>query len=169
MYGVTKGVYYCNEERLNSINQGIYNRNIPTGPMQPTFSPRPVDTKYVVYPAYDCRTPAQEPLIQHSTYDPQSQFNPGSSAPYSGYATNINKESQLKDIVMPNQKWCAQTEYIPSSYSDMYKVNIPQTQSIQNHPMLFKQEQFSPFNANPCNLGGQVLNNHTRQQLLNLR
>lgn len=169
MYGVTQGVYYCNNGRLDNINKSIYNRNIPTGTMQTAFSPRPVDTKYVVYPAYDCRTPAQEPHIQHANFKPSQQFNPGTSAPYSGYATNVNDESILRDIVTPNQKWCAQTRYIPSSKSDLYEVNVPEQQNIQNHPMLFERENFAPFNPNACNLGGQVFNNHTREQLLNLK
>lgn len=171
MQGVTKGVLYCNNGRLDQINNGVYDRNVPTGHLQMVFDPRAVDTRRTVFPALDCRSKATVPIQKQRTYNIQSTFNPGSSAPYSGYASKIDEESRLKDIFMPVQKYNAQTQYIPSSMSDMYVETQPlETRNIsQNHPLLFKQETFNPFNPNKCNLGDNVLYNHTRQQVKNMR
>ena len=34
--------------------------------------------------------------------------------------------------------------------------------------LLFKHQQFKPFNPNPCGLGYKLFNNFTRQQTMNL-
>ena len=168
MYGVTKGVYYCNHERVEELNDRIMDRNIPSNQLQMQFDPRPVETRRVLFPGIDCHMPSNTPIQIQPTFNSTSQFNPGTSAPYSGYATKIDDDSKVKDIMMSNQKWCSQSRYIPSSTSDMYSVNVPTTQNIQSHPLLFKQESFSPFNPNKCNMGYKVLQNHTRQQIQNI-
>lgn len=171
MYGVIKGVVYCNQERLNELNNRIYNRNIPSQKLQLSFDPRAVDTRRSVFPMMDCRTPSNVPIIQQPNYNTMTQFNPGTSSPYSGYATRIDEDSRVKDIFMAKQKWTAQSKYIPSSKSDLYVTpKIPNTKPVrQTHPMLFKEENFAPFNPNKCNMGYEILNNHTRQQMKNLR
>ena len=35
--------------------------------------------------------------------------------------------------------------------------------------LLFKHQQFKPFNPNPCGLGYKLFNNFTRQQTMNLK
>lgn len=171
MYGVTKGVLYCNDGVLDQINNEIYDRNFPTRQLQMVFDPRSVDTRRTVFPALDCRSKANVPIQIQKSYNIRKTFNPGSSAPYSGYASNIDEESRLKDIFLPIQKYNAKTQYIPSSKSDMYLERKPvETRNIrQNHPLLFKQENFAPFNPNPCNLGNGLLYNHTRQQVKNMK
>jgi hypothetical protein len=171
MHGVMKGVAYCNQERLNQLNNRIYDRNIPSQQLQMVFDPRSVDTRRSVFPALDCRTPSNVPIIHQQTFDIRKQFNPGSNAPFSGYANYIDEDSRVKDMFMARQKWNAQSKYIPSSKSDLF-VERPITNSNpvqQTHPMLFKEENFAPFNPNPCNMGYELLYNHTRQQVKNLK
>ena len=170
MFGVIKGVQYCNQERLNEINNRISSRNVPSDPLQMNFDPRSVTTRRTVFPALDCHSPSQTPILIHKQYNTATQFNPGSSAPFSGYATRIDEESRVQNMFMPLQKWSAQTQFIPSSKSDLYnEPNVVSTNPvIQSHPMLFEEEQFAPFNPNPCNMGHDLLNNHTRQQVKNL-
>ena len=170
MHGVIKGVRYCHQERVNEINDRISDRNIPSAPLQMNFDPRSVTTRRSVFPALDCHSPAVTPVVIHKQYDIKSQFNPGTSAPYSGYATRIDEESRVQNMFMPLQKWTAQTKFIPSSKSDLYNEPIIKTSKpvVQTHDMLFKEENFAPFNPNPCNMGHELLYNHTRQQIKNL-
>lgn len=176
MYGVAKGVKICNLERLSQLNDRIYDRNKPSVELQSQFDPRPVRTRQVVFPAVDCYMPSKTQINRQNNYNQNSQFNPGSSAPYSGWATNIDNESKVKALFRTTQKWAPQNSYIPASNSDLYVVNknvglTPNEttrQMLGERGILFKMEQFDKFNPNPCNLGGDRFNNHTRQQLKNL-
>ena len=50
MYGVTDGVYICNQERADELNNRISSRNIPSNGLQPQYSIRPTCTKYGYMP-----------------------------------------------------------------------------------------------------------------------
>lgn len=183
MYGVVKGVYYCNNYRLDEINKKIAQRNLPSQPLQTQFDPRPVETRFILKPGIDYRKETHMPILNRGSYNMKNQFNPGTSnPPFSGYANNVDTESNLRDIFMSNQKWCAQNDYIPSSKSDLYNsqyfnevINndniqnihqINKNDKIRDHSLLFNNEmEFNRFNPNPCNLGFNLFNNHTRQQL----
>ena len=73
----------------------------------------------------------------------------------------IDEESKLKNIIFPLQK-CGQSKYIPSSHSDLFKANYLTQVSkpvLMTNPLLFHKEQFSSFNPNTCNTGGNYFNN----------
>ena len=170
MFGVVKGVYYCNENRVEDLNNRISARNVPSQPLQMVFDPRQVQTRYVRFPMIDCHTQSNTPIHHYAPYNQMTQFNPGTSAPYSGYATHIDQDSRLKDIFMSNQKWTAQNKFIPSTTSDLYNSNVQTSNPVpMTHNELFKQETFTAFNPNPCNLGAKVLQNHTRQQIKDVK
>lgn len=170
-HNVMNGVLYCNNEKLDNMNREIYDRNIPSRPLQMSFDPRQVQTRYVRFPAIDCKTPTNVPIEHRGAYNQHGQFNPGTSAPFQGYASNIDQDSRLKDMFAPLQKFTGQSEYIPSSNSELYKdpVMTNTKPTVMNHPMLFAQEHFAPFNPNVCDLGGKVLYNHTRQQVKDVK
>lgn len=170
MYGVVKGVLYCNNERVDQLNNRIYDRNLPSSQLQMTFDPRPVKTRQVLFPVADCHMPSNTPITVQPTFNTNQQFNPGSSAPFSGYATKVDDESRLQDIFMARQKWTAQTEYVPSSKSDLYVApHLVSSRPVhQTHPMLFEQQNFAPFNPNLCGIGDHLMYNHTRQQVKNM-
>jgi len=168
---VIQGVYYCNNAKLDNMNREIYNRNIPSRPLQMVFDPREVETRYVRFPMVDCKPVSRVPIENRGAYNQQGQFNPGTSAPFQGFASNIDQDSRLKDIFMPNQKYTGQTKYIPSSGSELY--NSPHMTNSKpvamTHQDLFSQPVLAPFNPNPCNMGNRILYNHTRQQVKNLK
>jgi hypothetical protein len=176
MFGVAKGVSICNVERLQQLNDRLYNRNLPSHTLQASFDPRAVKTRQVLFPVLDCYKPSNTPIRVEGQYNSTAQFNPGSSAPYSGWASNIDNESRVKSLFRTTQKWTPQNEYVPGSQSDLYITNknvketSPQeTQRILGmRDILFKTEQFDDFNPNKCGLGGDRFNNHTRQQLKNI-
>lgn len=171
MYGVIHGYKVCNMDRNLELDNRIYQRNIPSSQLQPSFSMRPVSTKYDLMGIFDRRAPATVPLQHMPTYSVSQVFNPGTAqAPWSGFASNINTESSLRNQFFALQN-CEQSQYVPSSMSDMYQQSGPLESSNQlPNPFhhLQREEQFADFNPNPCNLGRGVFMNHTRQQLKEL-
>ena len=98
VHGLVDGVYYCGIERTQQLNSRIAERNIPSGPLQPQFSLRPVSTKYALLPIVDRQPKSNVPIKTLPTYNPAITFNPGSAfAPWSGFSTNINEESKLRN------------------------------------------------------------------------
>jgi hypothetical protein len=158
-------------QRQKTVYLRSYERNIPSQPLQPYLDARPVLTKYSILPIVDPRKSISTPLIQQATYNPEKMFNPGNDfGPWSGYASNINHESELRNQIFALQS-CSQAAYIPSSKSNLYQVNWKNTQiGIQPFPTLFKNEQFCPINPNPNpeKIGFALFNNATRQQTKDL-
>ena len=165
--GVIDGAYYsCHSERTEELSERIAARNIPSSPLQPQFSMRPVSTKYSIMPILDQRPKAQVPLLTRPTYNVETTFNPGTAqAPWSGFATNINEESKLRNQFFALQK-CEQSNYVPSSTSDMYQVTVSGRKEEQPFPRLFEAQQFAPFDPNTCGVGYNFFDNCTRQQLM---
>ena len=101
----------------------------------------------------------------YGTYSTKSVFNPGNAqAPWSGFSNNINTESTLRNQFFALQN-CEQSEYVPSSNSDLYQTKIDYKPVQQNHPLLFEKSDLAPFNPNTDNIGNSLFNNHTRNQL----
>jgi len=169
LFGVVNGMYQCNLERANQLNERIYERNVPSSTLQPQFGIRPVATKYEMLPIFDRRMPASVPIKQEVPYNIEATFNPGTAqAPWSGFAENVNNESRLR-----NQFFALQTNgqaaYVPSSTSDMYQVNVNSTIKVnQPFPSLFKDPALAPFNPDENNIAINVFDNCTRQQVKNI-
>lgn len=161
----------CASQLTNTINTRLYDRFLPSQMLQPYLNVRPVMTKYSIMPIVDPRAPIKTPLEQMPVYNTDKVFNPGNTqSPWSGFASNINKESELRNQIFALQK-CSQSVYVPSSQSDLYKYQFTPTKSAnqaQPYPELFKPETFQQFNPNPENLGGNIFNNCTRQQVKDL-
>ena len=167
-YGIVDGVYYCGINRTQELNSRIAERNIPSSYLQPQFSMRPVSTKYALLPVVDIRAKSSVPIKITSTYNQKVTFNPGTAvAPWSGFVSNVNKESELRNMYFALQN-CQQSQYIPSSKSDMYKTTVTGTNVQQPFPNLFEKQSFDDFNPNNCNIGGSLFANCTRQQLKNI-
>jgi hypothetical protein len=158
--------------RQSIMNTRTYVRNIPSQPLQPYLEARPVLTKYSIMPIVDPRREIMTPLVQRSTYNPSEIFNPGNAtakAPWSGFASNINHESDLRGQLFALQE-CSQASYVPSSKSSLYNVHWKSRQVEQPFPGLFKKEELNPteLNADPKIMGVSLFNNATRQQLKDL-
>lgn len=192
LHGVIRGGYFLNQERTQELDNRIYQRNLPSQEMQMTFSPRPTQTRTMLFPVLNSHMPTLEGnnIKQINNYNINSQFNPGTYSPYSGYMNSIDNESRIRNQFFANQP-AVQSKYIPSSLSDLYKYDIQQ-EIIKNHkewnaqeipqleqpasdisvpqpyPCLFERQQFSDFNPNEYEFGKDVFSNHTRQQIKNL-
>jgi len=148
----------------NEINNRIYDRNIPSQPLQPYLDVRPVMTKYSIMPIVDPRREVGTQLTQLPNYNINNIFNPGNTqSPWSGF--NVNQESVLRNQIYALQD-CSLATYVPSSKSDLYQWSIPSSKNIeQPHELLFSKDKFCEFNPNPDKLGHAIFNNATRVQL----
>lgn len=170
LYGVEQGVRCCNLKRSSELNERISARNVPTTPLQPHFSSRPVSTKYDMMSILDRRVVPTVPLKRVPTYDMKTNFNPGSAkAPWEGFASHINDESILRNQIFALQN-CNKAAYVPSSTSDLYEVQVAGRNEMQTHQGLFVEQEMSPFNPNPYEnvVGHNMFHNSTREQIKNV-
>jgi hypothetical protein len=158
-----------NIERLEDINERISERNLPSSFLQQQFSSRPVSTKYSIMPILDTRAPATVPIIYRQPYHTSSTFNPGTSSPFIGFSSHINEESRLRNQFFALQR-CEQSEYVPSSNSDMYMVRVSGGERSEPHlfPRLFEEPEMEAFNPNTMNVGRNFFENNTRVQMKDL-
>lgn len=159
----------CVSKIHEQTNTRIYDRNIPSQMLQPYLDVRPVMTKYSYLPIVDPRKELNVKMAQMPTYNSQTVFNPGNTqSPWSGFASNINLESELRNQVFALQK-CSQAVYVPDSNSDLYKYSYTPNKAKQSqaHSLLFQKEQFCDFDPNPDNkiVGSGIFYNSTRSQI----
>lgn len=141
----------------SETNTRVYDRNIPSQVLQPYFTPRSVSTKYSILPIVDPRKENSVKTMDYPTYNTHAIFNPGNNqAPWSGYSSNVNVESDLRNQIFALQK-CSQSIYVPNSNSDLYEYNFePREQVNQPFSGLFREEKFDTFNPNPENIAPGV-------------
>ena len=157
----------CVSQIHNQTNTRIYDRNIPSQVLQPCLNVRPVMTKYSFLPIVDPRKEVKTRLTQMPTFNSSQIFNPGNdTAPWSGFAANINLESELRSQVFALQK-CSQAVYVPNSNSDLYNYKFHSQKQPSPHDLLFQQDKFSDFNPNPDKaiVGSGMFYNNTRVQV----
>jgi hypothetical protein len=166
--------YECVAEIHNITNMRIYDRNLPSQMLQPYIDVRPVMTKYSYLPIVDPRKEIHVKMEQMPTFNPHAVFNPGNTqSPWSGFASNINVESELRNQIYALQK-CSQSVYVPKSNSDLYKYNFTPNKSVsttfQPHDLLFNKDNFNSFNPNPDSniVGTNLFMNSTRSQIKDL-
>jgi hypothetical protein len=151
-------------------NKRMYDRNIPSQMLQPYLNVRPVMTKYSYLPIVDPRKEIDVQFTQMPTYNIHNTFNPGNTqSPWSGFASNINKESELRNQIFALQK-CSQSVYVPNSNSDLYNYSFNTYTTSNQHSLLFETNNFNDFNPNPDNniIGSGIFNNSTRTQVREL-
>jgi len=156
-------------DRTKEINERMYERNIPSQPLQPYLNVRPVMTKYSILPVVDPRTRPNVPMVQLPVYNTNAVFNPGNNgAPWSGYASNVNVESDLKGQIFALQK-CSQSVYVPNTSSDLYQYGFQPNPAFKKEiPFtdLYTSYEYDKFNPNTENLASKdKFFNCTRQQL----
>jgi len=122
----------CVSEIHNTTNRRIYDRNVPSQMLQQYIDVRPVMTKYSYLPIVDPRKEVDVRMKQYPTFNPHTVFNPGNTqSPWSGFASNINTESELRNQIYALQK-CSQSVYVPSSNSDLYEYKSSLINTVNN-------------------------------------
>jgi len=150
----------CDLERTEELNNRIFNRNTPFVSLQPVFDIKSQSTKYV-----------KLPIIDNNNDNTNNNINDifsGNKNRWTEYSSNVNKESCLRNQIYPLNNSTV-SHYVPDSKSDLYN-NTINNNHHENQPFkdLFTQQTFNSFNPNVANLGQNILNNHTRQQLKDL-
>lgn len=161
-----------NFEAHNTMNNSLANRNFPSNNLGMNFSFRPVNTKYTLMPTYNHKLESAESINNGEVYDVNSTFFPGTRKPhFNGFATNVDKESTLRNQFFALQK-ADQVAYLPNTSSDLYENNInflTHANNLDTH-LLFKEESFNDFNPNISNkIGNELFYNSTRVQLKDLK
>lgn len=155
-------------QRTAEVSARIAARNVPSAPLQPYFSIRPHQTRYTHFAVgIQPPPPGTTPIERLPAYNVSKVFNPGDAqGPWSGFATNINTESILRNQVFAAQR-AAQAVYVPPSTSDLYVAPSHQTtQAARPAPLLNTVELFDDHDPNQdCrSVGTGTFHNHTRQQ-----
>lgn len=171
IYGLPDYLYVGQFARTDELNARILERHESQSPLPPNFTPRPVLSRYARFPIIDARMPSNVPIEPNYNYSLTTNFTPpiNRNGPVSGFINKVNTESELRNINHALQKGAGQDVYIPSSQSDLYKVTVPSKPSVQPHPGLFEQQQFSKeAHPNVCageHIGKDAFRNNTRTQM----
>lgn len=169
--GLPHYLYYGQFERTDQLNMRIMERDVPDKTLAPNFSPRPVPTKYSLFPMLDARMPATVPIEPNYNYSPAANFTPPvmKTGPVCGFINHINIESDLRNQGVALQKGADRSVYVPASDSDLYKVYVPSRPSEQPYPELFRKDRFDqqvhPNVTGAPQVGIDRFNNNTRTQL----
>lgn len=168
----TNTLYYAKDTRVEELNDRLFHRNQPDQPLPPNFDPRPVPTKYSRFPVLDQRMPTTIPIESNFNYSLEQSFAPAvmKNGPVNGFIKNVNMESELRNQYFALQRGADQACYVPSSTSDMYRVNLS-TSTTRNEeqvfPLLFENPSFSQDvhpNLVDQRIGKDTYYNHTRTQ-----
>ncbi len=167
----TPGILYGQFERVDELNERILGRFYPDMPLQPNIDVRSVPTKYAHFPVIDRIPIPNIPIFKAPYYSMETNFTPANCrGPIDGYLSNVNLESSLRNQFFALQRGAPQNEYIPSSQSDLYKVQMadPSKVDAQPYPGLF--DRYHPgATMKPtklaANIGSDRFFNNTRVQL----
>jgi len=173
-YGVPYALLQGQNERVEELNHRMIERVFPDISLEPNFDPRPVPTKYSLFPICDRYASTTVPIQPHLDYYPEIMFNPGNSkGPVNGYLRRVDLENDLRSQTrLLKSGDPIQGNYIPSLESDLYIVNLTNKKPIigfqeQTHPLLFTPFLLQTTGSNIENkgVGANNFNNHTRTQL----
>tara|TARA_E500000331_G_C16994293_1_gene599166 strand:- start:119 stop:649 length:531 start_codon:yes stop_codon:yes gene_type:complete len=173
LYGVPDGLLIGQHSRVDELNDRIVERQFSDKPLAPNFSPIPTMTKYSHFPALDRKAPTSvsiQPSLEHNV---QTNFSPATqNGPPQTYLRNVDMESSLRNQTVALQRGITQGVYVPSSQSDLYKVQVPSKPGPQPHKNLFEKSSFAQTareqNTQQSSIGKELFYNHTRVQLRGL-
>jgi hypothetical protein len=87
------------------------------------------------------------------------------------FQKNVDTETILRNQTFALQHGAEQSMYVPTSNSELYKVNVVVSNPVeQTHPLLFTKMEHSnrPHQNLSNNIGNNTFFNHTRTQLRNM-
>jgi len=174
--GVVQGCLYGQQDRVDDLNERINDRQFTDTALRPNYNPIPVSTKY-------CKFPIIDPVLNRNknlkTYPyPETLENKKVPVFYAAsnnapFLRNIDLETNLRNQNITLQHGAPQGMYVPSSTSDLYRVEIAQSSNSgeQPFPNLFTttriQNPTIPSIMKYPSIGNADLFNHTRTQLRN--
>lgn len=162
-------VYYCQFNYTQEISDRMYDRNLASQQLLPSYFARPEKTRQQHMNVYNVNK-SKTDKISLPNFRIETTFTPGQRAPVNGYS--VDTETKLFNAYMPLQK-CSQNKYIPDSTSSLYDNNyLTRNHIIKNeynpHILIQPNEKFDFHNPNINNLGRNIFNNDIRQQIKNV-
>jgi hypothetical protein len=172
IYGVQQGLTSGQFARTEELNARVASRQFSDRPLAPNFDPRPVPTKYALFPMMDRRTSPTEPIVRMPAHSVADNFSPATqNGPVGTYLANVNTETILRNQTVALQKGAEQGVYVPSSKSDLYRTMVYGRTETQTHPDLFSRAQYTTQTSEVIDhsrIGHDRFFNHTRTQLRNI-
>jgi len=174
--GVAQGCLVGQTDRVDGLNDRIQERQFSDIELRPDYDPRPVSTKYSRFPIIDPVTNINSNFKNYNNINTLANnkipvFYAGSTnAPV---LRNIDLETNLRNQTHALQHGAPQGIFVPSSNSDLYKIEIPHSSNLgeQPFPELFHQNMFKttivPTITKYNSIGNMDFFNHTRTQLRN--
>lgn len=157
-------------DRTDELNTRINSRNNVGSELKPNFDPRPVSTKYALFPMIDRRGKATIEKKQYNMFSPETTFNPSSDrAPVDGFLNNVAIETELRGQNYKLKGGDLGNKYMPDIKGSLYNVQVGNAMEAPDpkHHLLFERSTFSQAtheNINP-RIGGDTFHNNTRVQL----
>lgn len=165
--GICKGIYYGQNERVDEVNDRIQTRHFPDVDLPPNFDPRPVSTKFCLYPTFIRNSDGSETkksisipptggitINDDKTYQ-KVVYNPGTDkGPPITFLKNIDIENQLRK------------EYTPSK--NVFSSQTTATPPSQTYTTYIPNYLANPYtNDSSQKIGSNNFNNFTKIQLRN--
>lgn len=194
--GICKGIYYGQNERVDELNTRIQSRHFPDVDLPPNFDPRPVSTRFCLFPVVDVRTrQTREPMIVGNDQTHQRVvYNPGTDrGPPITFLKNIDVEAELRKEHIPNtnsdlynsslvhfssqstNNWSSPVLLSQNNMKnthDKYTTHVPNYLAIPESQFLPKTKTLSKnenvFEMGEQKIGQNTFNNYTKTQLRNL-
>ena len=164
-YKYYNNLYYMATTVRNNTNERIYNRLVPSFKPQVQLETRPVQTKYTVMQFLDERPRVTTEFENRELYNVNKEFLPVAyDAPVNTFMANVDHESTLRNQLFALQR-SDYKEYVPSSNSDLYTVEVVGRSETDNHPLLF--EEYKPRNDRVNTKPKLLFNNNTSVKLNN--
>lgn len=145
-------------ERIDELNNRLFDRNVPDYMNRPKFDIRSMPTRCSqIFPVLDSR---QEARVSIKNGKGQVQ----------GRVYGVNQESEILGMNYRLQHGADSETYVPSSGSDMYKTPVYESSNKgeQQHLDLFSKATYtttgSAFIAQ-SSVGKSIFNNNTKTQL----
>lgn len=170
---VVDGLYTCQQQRTDELNDRLFSRIHSDSKIRPNYDPRPVSTKYSIFPILECKTPIKTELNHYNDYNINNNFTTMTSkGPPMEFINNIDNESALRNQGIAKQKNSDMGVFVPSSYSDLYTIPVAYGRTeTQTHTCLFNPPIFTSNhrikNTENTVIGKNTFNNDTRSQLKN--
>jgi hypothetical protein len=194
---IPQGIHYGQFDRLESINQAMYDRNVPHGNagLRPNLETRSVPTKNILFSAVQEHRTSSVPLDRFPPYNPYTRMNAKRSlesvvggfqppdhneqvyapiqakGPTDYFLANVDTESTLRNQYFALQHGADAGVYVPSSTSDLYRVNVATGShpDQQPFPSLFNHGGYNtttnPYIDDSPHIGKDTFHNCTQTQL----
>ena len=158
------GIFYGQYESHDYMNRKMYERILADNIVRPTIDIRSLSTRNTLYPAMDNRE-IYKPR-DYAKFDQTKSFAPIlAKGPFEGF--KVKDESVLRNQHFALQHGADQAVYVPSSNSDLYKVEVSSGDRMeQPHPNLFHIPHMTTKAAPHSDvIGRDTFFNNTKAQL----